>query len=116
MFPWNKVIEKKALLEIVDNDLSFLDSVIELFKQQSSDTMTDMKAALRVMDQVALGRAVHDLKNIGRSVGSTPLIEQSMRLEEIVAMKQLNIVNRQLKKIEKLLLKAQKELINIRGK
>ena len=116
MFPWNKVIEKKALLEIIDNDLSFIDSVIALFDQQSIETMNEMRAATKAMNQAALGRVVHDLKNIGRSVGSTPLIEQSKILEEIVAKKQLNAISQQIIKTEKLLRKAHKELIKIRGK
>jgi hypothetical protein len=114
MFPWSKVIDRKTLKETISNDPGLLDTVIELFKQQSEDTLLGMSTAIKRTDAVAFGRAAHDLKNIGRSVACSKLIVQSQELEKIASENQLKETNISLKATEKLLNKALIELISIR--
>lgn len=112
MFRWNKIIEKDALMKIVSNDISFLNSMIEVFKQQVADTMGIMTRALEKNDKLALERVTHDLKNIGRSVACNRLIEHSQKLEKLILKDE--ITKAQIKETEKLFSKALKELNSIR--
>lgn len=114
MFSWGKVIDTKTLKETIGHDPGLLDTVIELFRQQSEDTMLGMSSAIKRTDPVAFGRAAHDLKNIGRSVACSKLISQSQSLEKLVAENQFKQVNISLKSTEKVLDRALKELISIR--
>lgn len=114
MLGWNKVIEKSVFMETIDNDSSLLDTVIELFKQQSKDTFNAMTTAIDQSDWFAFERAAHDLKNIGRYLASPRLIEHSHELEKLAAERHLEVAAHKLDRTAKLLTKALKELTTIR--
>ena len=116
MLWWNKLVERQALMDSLGNDESYLATVVELFKQQSQDTIKDMKNSLDSNDTFGFSRAAHDLKNIGRSVASNRIVKQSLKLEELAAKQNLANIAREVKKTEKLLAKALEELIRLCNK
>ena len=115
MFGLSKIIEKKLFLEYVGNDMEHFDTIIHLFKEQSEDTLKRMREALRQEDSSAFGHAAHDLKNLGRNIAANPIIDHSRALEEHAANEQLSMAAEMLDKTEKLLRRAQKELVSIRN-
>ena len=116
MFGWGRVIEREKFLEKVASNPQLLDTLMELFAQQSDDTVQTMIVALDIADWQSLQRAVHDLKNIGRSVASTKLIEHSRVLDEMANERQLELLKKSVGRTSKLLAKAGKELKALRKK
>ena len=111
-----KVIEQRAFLQLITGDAGLLDTIIALFGQQSEDTIKTMEGALAAQDWQAMQRAVHDLKNIGRSVASPRLIQQSQELDRLAIERQLVQLQKAISRTERLLARASRELHHIRRK
>ena len=114
MFGWNKIIDKREFLETIDNESALLDTVIELFTQQASDSLSHMQTALANKDCNAFERAAHDLKNIGRNIASDKFIKHSRELEILAGENKLDQAAAKIDSTQKLIAKAKKELENIR--
>lgn len=114
MFGWGKVIDREALMKVVDNDLNLLDSIVSLFGKQAEDSLGVIRRALVKGDWTEYLRGVHDIKNIGRSVASDRLIEHAGELESIASAKDLELGRRYVAKTVKLLERASRELVGIR--
>ena len=115
MFGWNRVIDKKAFLETVGEDPSFIDTLIELFRKQSKENVQALESAAKKGDAKAVQQAVHDLKNIGRNIASPKLIKHSVKLEALTAEKQLQQVVESVEKTTQMLEKALLELQELRA-
>ena len=113
MFGWNKVIEKDAFMRVIGNDLNFLETVISLFESQAKDSLDTLSGALVTPDWPSYLRATHDLKNMGRSIASTKLIEHADILEQFAEGQNVVQAQAALKNTAKLLGKARAELIEI---
>ena len=114
MFSWNRIIEQKRFLETVSNDPQMIDTMIELLAQQSEDTVNTMVIALEAADWRSVQRAVHDLKNIGRSVASSKLIKYSQGLDKMAKEKKVEELRKSVARTIKLLAQAGKELRSLR--
>ena len=113
MFFTAKLIDKNLFLETIDRDQSLLETLISLFEEQSRDNINSMRDALRTKNNEQFERAAHDLKNLGRNIASEKLVEHSHILETLAAERKIIEAGKLLDQTEKLLGKAQKELIEI---
>ena len=110
MFFSKKLIDKKTFLEVVGNEKELVGTVVELYKEQTSDCMKTMRHAINSGDAVSFKRAAHDLKNVGRNIASEKLVEMSEELEALGDSGELQAAEEKLEPAEKLLQNAEKEL------
>lgn len=114
MFGWSRVIDKKAFLETVGGDRALIETLIELFRQQSKENVQALEAAAKRGDNRAFQQAVHDLKNIGRNIASPKLLKHSQRLEALAANQQLDQAAESVQKTTAILAQALEELQSMR--
>jgi HPt (histidine-containing phosphotransfer) domain-containing protein len=109
----NKVIDESLFLEIINNDLSVMNSMINLYHQQYIENIETMRSSIDRNDQLNFERAAHDLKNLGRNIASKKLIAISNLFEDEIEKHRLRDLEKLVNKTEKLLKKAELELKSI---
>ena len=114
MFLFSKIIDQKVFLESVGDDTCHLETLIHIFEEQARDNIAHMYTALGQNDYDAFERAAHDIKNLGRNIAADKLIQHSQMLEELAGRRELDDVDELIKETQKLLSKAQVELVKIR--
>ena len=110
-----KLIDKETFLEVVGNEAEMIDTVIELYKEQTANGLKSIQSAIDTNDSVTLERAAHDLKNVGRNIASEKIVEAAHDLELMGANKDIDAAFDKIDSIEKMLQNALKELKAIRG-
>jgi HPt (histidine-containing phosphotransfer) domain-containing protein len=110
---FEKVVDEKLFLEIIQNDLSVIPSIINLYKKQSDENILLMKKSISNNDKLNFERAAHDLRNLGRNIASRKLIMISDNLEDKLNNYSLESLNNEIIKTEKVLRKAESELRKI---
>ena len=109
-----KLIEREEFLEAVGNERELIDTLLDLYDEQTRDCLKNMRLAYERNDASLFERAAHDLKNVGRNIASKRLIEHAQDLEEMAARGELEGAVRNVRRTEKLLRTAGNELAAIR--
>ena len=113
MFGYSKVIQKDDLMKVIDNDISFLKTLIGLFEEQAKESLETFDSALKNSDWNSYLRATHDLKNIGRSIASEKLLQHAAELELFAKTQDTDKARAKLKSTTSILGKAHNELTKI---
>ena len=114
MFFSKALIDRDTFLEVVGNEAAMVDTVIELYKEQTENGVKSINKAIDTADFLLLERAAHDLKNVGRNIASEKLVEQAHELEIMGANKDVESAIDKLDSVERMLNSALKELLAIR--
>ena len=116
MFGWNTLIDQNTFHEMIGSDIEHLDTLIALFEEQSKENVESMQHAIQHHDVQTFERAAHDLKNLGRNIASSKLIEHSQELERIASETQFDLAATKIDETARLLNRALKELRKLRRK
>jgi HPt (histidine-containing phosphotransfer) domain-containing protein len=77
------------LLEIVGDDLAFLDEFVALFHQDVRRLEIQIREALERLDDADLERAAHSLKGMLSHFGETRALELAAQLEDLGSRSEL---------------------------
>lgn len=77
------VVDKEALLELVDNDPEFLDVLIKTFLDDCTSYMESIREAVEKGDAEAVVREAHGLKGAVANLQARPAEEAARRLEDL---------------------------------
>lgn len=75
------MLNRKALLDLVDSDWTILDQMISMFIEKYTDYIDSIRNAISSKDSEALKNEAHSLKGVVVTMQSTPLYETSIALE-----------------------------------
>lgn len=77
------VVDKEALLELVDNDPEFLDHLIQTFLDDCTTYMESIREAVEKGDADGVAREAHGLKGAVANLQAKPAQKAARRLEHL---------------------------------
>lgn len=77
------IVDKEALLKIVDNDPEFLDLLLQTFLDDCSTYMQKIRTAVEAKNAEALAREAHGLKGAVANLQAKPAQKAAHQLEEL---------------------------------
>lgn len=64
------ILEKKAVLDRLENDVELYDEICELFKSEGPDLFRKLDCAVQAQDLVLATRLAHSLKSTAANIGA----------------------------------------------
>ena len=95
------VLERKALLESMDNDAEFLKTIIGIFLADCPGMLAEIRLAVAARDPAQVMSASHALKGSVSSFGANSAVEAARILESMGKQEKLEGVNEALFVLER---------------
>lgn len=76
-------VDKEALLDLVDEDLDFLETLVDTFLADCYSYMSSIRTAVEEEDATTLQEEAHGLKGAVANLKAEPAREAARRLEEM---------------------------------
>jgi HPt (histidine-containing phosphotransfer) domain-containing protein len=76
-------VDKEALLNLVDEDLDFLETLVDTFLEDCDSYMSSIRTAVEEEDATTLQEEAHGLKGAVANLKAEPAWEAARRLEEM---------------------------------
>ena len=86
--------------EITEGDMDFLKELIEIFKGDCPERLTEISAAIKEKDFKALNETAHSLKGSSGNLGLTRVYELSCTLEKMGKAENIEGADESLKELE----------------
>jgi len=94
------VLDMDHAREITDGDMEFLKELIEIFKGDCPERLTEISRAIKEKDFKALDEAAHALKGSAGNLGLTRVHELSYKLEKMGKAEDIKGADEALKELE----------------
>lgn len=104
------LLNRAAIMAMVDNDRELLRSIAALFLEKSSEMLTEIRRAITASDGEALSRVAHKLKGAGGHFLSTPAKQEAHRLEMMGREGDFNRAQEALAALEQEMMRASAEI------
>lgn len=98
------VVDREAIMTILDNDTELLKEVVGLFLVDSPGMMEAVRSAVSERDPIRLDKAAHVLKGSIGNFGAIRAVEAAQQLETMGRQKTLDGVTEALSRLEQELL------------
>lgn len=93
-------VDKEALMDLVDDDPAFLETLVETFLDDCETYMSALRTAVEEGDAAVLEEEAHGLKGAVANLQAEPAWEAARRLEEVGRSGAVNEADRALDRLE----------------
>lgn len=114
--PANILLDQKALLEMVDNDMAVFDSIVTAFLKDVPLKLSELKTAIDDKNAQIVYRVAHALKGAANNIGAISMGNLAHELESVGKDNSLDFAPQLYSRIESDLVQLQIELNNVKTK